>query len=276
MRVKDKVALISGAASGMGAETARLFAREGAKAVVIGDLLEAEGRKVADEINAAGGTASFLRLDVTDEASWQDVVGKTPGQYLQTWRLGLAQQLVRQGVSMRHVADEVGYADEAALSRAFKSGEFTLPDDLAARTEAALRQAALDRLGLEARAGTLLTGAEKIETAARKGDVRLLIHASDAGVDGNSKLDQAWRVGREAEGTGLAGSILPLDRAALSVALGRDNVVHLALTDSAAARRLAALLSRLMRFLGRVDGPGVRPAAEATHDTAAARPDATI
>jgi NAD(P)-dependent dehydrogenase (short-subunit alcohol dehydrogenase family) len=77
MRVKDKVALISGAASGMGAETARLFAREGAKAVVIGDLLEAEGRKVADEINAAGGTAAFLRLDVTDEASWQDVVGKT-------------------------------------------------------------------------------------------------------------------------------------------------------------------------------------------------------
>jgi NAD(P)-dependent dehydrogenase (short-subunit alcohol dehydrogenase family) len=77
MRVKDKVALISGAASGMGAETARLLAREGAKAVVIGDLLEAEGRKVADAINASGGKATFLRLDVTDEASWQDVVGKT-------------------------------------------------------------------------------------------------------------------------------------------------------------------------------------------------------
>jgi NAD(P)-dependent dehydrogenase (short-subunit alcohol dehydrogenase family) len=77
MRVKDKVALISGAASGMGAETARVLAREGAKAVVIGDLLEAEGRKVADEINAAGSKATFLRLDVTDEASWQDVVGKT-------------------------------------------------------------------------------------------------------------------------------------------------------------------------------------------------------
>jgi hypothetical protein len=45
-------------------------------------------------------------------------------------------------------------------------------------------------------------------------------------------------VGEEAEGTGLKGIILPLDRAALSVALGRDNVVHLALTDDAAAARV--------------------------------------
>jgi AraC family transcriptional regulator, alkane utilization regulator len=52
--------------------------------------------------------------------SFKDVVGVTPGQYLQSWRLGLAQQLVQRGTPMRHVADEVGYADEAALSRAFK------------------------------------------------------------------------------------------------------------------------------------------------------------
>jgi NAD(P)-dependent dehydrogenase (short-subunit alcohol dehydrogenase family) len=43
MRMKDKVALISGASSGMGAATARLFAREGAKAVVVADLLDKEG-----------------------------------------------------------------------------------------------------------------------------------------------------------------------------------------------------------------------------------------
>src|SRR3954463_5119695 len=45
-----------------------------------------------------------------------------------------------------------------ALARAFKRGDRRIPDDLAERTEAALRQAALDRLGLEARAGTLLSG----------------------------------------------------------------------------------------------------------------------
>ena len=79
----------------------------------------------------------------------------------------------------------------------------------------------------------------------------LLAHASDASVDGSRKLDQAWRVGLDAEGSGKTGITLPLDRAALSVALGRDNVVHLALTDAAAAKRLSVPLQRLLHFLGR-------------------------
>jgi NAD(P)-dependent dehydrogenase (short-subunit alcohol dehydrogenase family) len=77
MRVKDKVAIISGAASGMGAATARALAREGARAVVIGDMLEVEGKQVAEEIKAAGGKAEFMRLDVTDERSWEEVVAIT-------------------------------------------------------------------------------------------------------------------------------------------------------------------------------------------------------
>ena len=70
-----------------------------------------------------------------------------------------------------------------------------VPADLGERTEHALRQAALDRLGMEARAGNLINGADKVENAARAGKVHLLIHAADAGEDGNRKLDQAWRVG---------------------------------------------------------------------------------
>jgi NAD(P)-dependent dehydrogenase (short-subunit alcohol dehydrogenase family) len=80
MRLASKVALISGGARGMGAAEARLFAREGAR-VVIGDVLEAEGRAVEAEITAKGGEAMFVRLDVTQEASWQDAVTRTVDRF---------------------------------------------------------------------------------------------------------------------------------------------------------------------------------------------------
>ncbi|OJW28916.1 MAG: cyclopentanol dehydrogenase [Rhodospirillales bacterium 69-11] len=80
MRLADKVAIISGAASGMGAATARRFAREGAR-VVVADLLEDEGRAVVAEIEKAGGTAMFQRLDVTEEASWAACVAAAVGAY---------------------------------------------------------------------------------------------------------------------------------------------------------------------------------------------------
>ena len=73
MRLKGKVALITGAASGMGEAMARLFAREGAR-VAVADMLEAEGRKVAAEIGASGGDAIFLALDVAEEPAWSSAV----------------------------------------------------------------------------------------------------------------------------------------------------------------------------------------------------------
>ncbi len=69
MRLKDKVALITGAAHGMGESTARLFAQEGAK-VIVADVLEHEGEAVANSIVAAGGEARFIRLDVAEEQQW--------------------------------------------------------------------------------------------------------------------------------------------------------------------------------------------------------------
>ena len=139
---------------------------------------------------------------------------------------------------------------KGGLARALHDGNFTIPDDLGARIEAQLQRATLDRLGLESRAGTLLSGNEKIETAARKGQVRLLLHASDAGEDGRKKLAQAWRVGEDDEGSGREGRVLPVDRGTLSMALGRENAVHLALTDARAADRVLAHLSRWQFFTG--------------------------
>ena len=79
-RLDGKVAFISGGARGMGAEEARLFAREGAK-VAIGDILEEDGRRVEAEINESGGDCLFLRLDVTSEANWQDAIAATVSRF---------------------------------------------------------------------------------------------------------------------------------------------------------------------------------------------------
>jgi len=146
-----------------------------------------------------------------------------------------------------------------ALTRAFKGAAVRVPDDLGARIETALRQAALDRLGLEARSGTLLTGSEKIDVACRKGEVHLLLHAGDASDDGNRKLDQAWRVG----GGDAQGLVIPAERAILSLALGRQNVVHIALIDRGAAARVRQALDRWRAFIGPDSGLGAASAAVA-------------
>jgi len=76
MRLKDKVAIVTGAAQGIGKATAVKFAQEGAK-VVIADIVEEATQATADEINASGGSAMAVKLNVTDAASVQDMIKKT-------------------------------------------------------------------------------------------------------------------------------------------------------------------------------------------------------
>lgn len=79
-RMSGKVALISGAASGLGEAQALLFAREGAQ-VVIGDLQEELGASVVDRIAGEGGSAKFVRLDVTSAQSWASAVSAAVDAY---------------------------------------------------------------------------------------------------------------------------------------------------------------------------------------------------
>ncbi len=72
-RLDGKVALVTGAARGQGEAEARLFSAEGA-AVVLADVREAEGTKVAAEIAESGGNAAFVQLDVTSPDAWKAAV----------------------------------------------------------------------------------------------------------------------------------------------------------------------------------------------------------
>jgi NAD(P)-dependent dehydrogenase (short-subunit alcohol dehydrogenase family) len=79
-RLDGKVALISGGARGQGAAEAKLFVREGAK-VVFGDILDEEGKQTEAEIRVQGGEATYVHLDVTQEAQWQHAVARAEALY---------------------------------------------------------------------------------------------------------------------------------------------------------------------------------------------------
>jgi len=78
-RLKDKVAIVTGAASGIGRATALLFGREGAR--VVATDIASSGETVMQEIRAAGGLATFIVHDVTDESTWLKVMTRTLDTY---------------------------------------------------------------------------------------------------------------------------------------------------------------------------------------------------
>lgn len=80
MRLKDKVAIITGAANGMGAAEAKLFAKEGAK-VVATDVNDEKLQELAKEIEAAGGEVLAIKQDVASEEQWKSVVAQTIEKY---------------------------------------------------------------------------------------------------------------------------------------------------------------------------------------------------
>lgn len=79
-RLDGKVALITGAASGMGMVAARLFASEGAR-ITLTDVADEPGERVADEIRAAGGDAVYVHADVSSEADAQAMVSTAVARF---------------------------------------------------------------------------------------------------------------------------------------------------------------------------------------------------
>lgn len=79
-RLKGKVALVTGGASGIGERTCRLFAEEGA-IVVIADIDEVVGCKLADAIRNSGGEASFIKSDISCEEDWEMAISQILRQY---------------------------------------------------------------------------------------------------------------------------------------------------------------------------------------------------
>jgi cyclopentanol dehydrogenase len=80
MRLKGKVAIVTGGAKGIGGAAVTLFGREGAK-VVVGDIDEPEGQKKAADVREAGGEAIFVRMDVTTNEDWRRIVKETLSRY---------------------------------------------------------------------------------------------------------------------------------------------------------------------------------------------------
>ncbi len=128
----------------------------------------------------------------------------------------------------------------AALARAFKidARQLTLDPAFAGQIAIGLQTRALNRLGLEKRAGHIVSGADKVEDGLRKGKAHLVLHAGDAAPDGMRKLRK--------EGVGTVQ--LPCSRDEIGLALGRDAVVHAAVLDSAAAGRCLIDIRRWLAY----------------------------
>lgn len=186
--------------------------------------------------NQSGPTETLVRMVLGPEGVLvPDVAARLPGRGVWVQADG---PLIKAAVKDGSLYKAVSRSLKCKLSKG------AVPDELAEQIEGLLARRCLDRIGLEQRAGHLVTGFDKIKAALGKGTARpvLVVQATDSAEDGQKKIQAA------------VGATVPVaclfDREALSKALGRDNVVHVLLFESGGAEKLMADISRLLGLRG--------------------------
>jgi len=117
-RVKGKVAIVTGAARGLGKAQAVLLAKEGAK-VVATDINETLGKRLPEEVKRDGGEAIFIKHDVTNEQGWREVIEKTLSEY------GKLDILVNNaGVLLHHTIEDLSLEDWRSVLNVNLEGVF--------------------------------------------------------------------------------------------------------------------------------------------------------
>jgi NADPH:quinone reductase-like Zn-dependent oxidoreductase len=141
--LQGKVALITGGTSGIGRETALLFAKEGAK-VVISGRRGREGKEVVDLIFAGGGDALFVKADVSHSADVQSLVQKTVDKYGRLDVRATKRELKGTGCRLSNSPKKTGTPSSPQISKAFGCPSNTkssrcLRREMAARSSTCLR-----------------------------------------------------------------------------------------------------------------------------------------
>lgn len=178
-------------------------------------------------------TDKLVRLVIDPDGNLvPDVAAKLPGRGVWVEADG---PRVRQEIQSGRLIKAASRSLKTALTRQ------SVPEDLVERMITLLVRRCLDRLGLEQRAGNLVTGFDKIKAALGKkgaGQPALILAASDAAADGRRKIQAA------------VGTHVPVvdifDRTQLSEALGRENAVHVLVLKSGGTEKLKADIGRLM------------------------------
>jgi len=158
----------------------------------------------------------------------------------------LKRRLPGRGVWITATKSALGQAiARKAFARSFKR-DVRIAPDLLESTERLIERAALDALAIAYKAGRVVAGFAKVESALVKGDAMALLHASDAAPDGVRKLNATLRQIDDNHGSVVV--LNAFTSSQLDLALGRSNVVHAALLAGPESKAVLTRLRRLERF----------------------------
>jgi predicted RNA-binding protein YlxR (DUF448 family) len=177
----------------------------------------------------------------------------------------LARRLPGRGVWVECSRPRVETAIKTGVFAKSLKQQVSVSPDLAERIDKLLLRRAIDALSLANKAGLVVSGFAKVDTAVASGHCQMLVHAADAAADGAGKLTRKLRAVWQAQGNTDEPVILDaLTSADLSLAMGRANVVHAALTKGGAAANFLRDAERLQRYRASPDAlaKGPRPGAK--------------